>query len=108
MCILFNLAHPDWLLAKLTEELSPWFYATEYKNIPIQIQRVYNPLCGKAWRTRFLAPDSTWDDDGSVHKDLRVALELAQQYIDEVNFCELKQKIENFIEIKSEKNKHKN
>ena len=100
MCVLFNLAHPDWLLAKATEKLSPWFSATEYKNIPVQRQPVYNPICGMGWCVRVLHPSKGKSDLGTVHHDLKIAFDHASEYIDEVNFCELKEKIEKLIELK--------
>jgi hypothetical protein len=85
MCVLFNLAHPDWLFARLTERLSPWFSASQYKNIPIQIQRVYSSMFGSfAWCARVLHPERGWDSLGSVHDDLRIVFEHASEYIDEM------------------------
>ena len=84
MCLLFVMAHPEWGLAWITEKLSPWFSASQYKNIPIQIQRVYSPLFGCfAWCARIQHPELGWDNLGSVHDDLRMVFEYAAEYIDE-------------------------
>ena len=83
MCVLFNLVHPDWFFAKITETFSPWLGASSYKNIPIQIQRVYSPMYGSfAWCARVLHPTKGWNSLGSVHDDLKLALEHAEMYID--------------------------
>ena len=84
-CLRFVMAHPEWGLAWITERLSPWFDASQYKNIPIQIQRVYSPLFGSfAWCARVQHPDLGWDNLGSVHDDLKIVFEHAAIYIDEM------------------------
>ena len=85
MCILFNLAKPELLIARMSEELSPWFRATEYKNVQIYIKRVYSPMYGfGAWCAAVLLNDGEYDDLGSVYKDLQIALSDAREYIDEI------------------------
>ena len=71
MCVLFNLAHPDLLLAKITEKLSPWLgYRANIEIFALQIQRVYGPLYGSwAWSARVLHPDLGWYNLGSVHDE---------------------------------------
>ena len=84
-CLKFIIAHPEWGLAWITERLSPWSYASQYKNIPIQIQRVYSPLFGSfAWCARVQHSELGWDNLGSVHDDLKIVFEHAQEYIDEM------------------------
>lgn len=97
MCVLFNLAHPDWLFARLTEKLSPWFNASEYKSVPIQIQRVYHPLCGFSWCARVLHPEKGWDSLGSVHNDLKIIFEHAEEYIDEIKDDLIMEKLERIV-----------
>jgi hypothetical protein len=84
-CLRFVMAHPDWGLAWITERLSPWLSASQYKNIPIQIQRVYSPMFGSlAWCARVLHPDGDWYNLGSVHYDLKIVFEYAFEYIDQM------------------------
>ena len=79
------MAHPEWGLAWITERLSPWLSASQYKNIPIQIQRVYSPLFRSfAWCARVQHPDFGWHNLGSVHNDLKIVFEYAEEYIDEI------------------------
>ena len=83
MWLLFVMMKPSWGVAWITEKLSPWFSASQYKNIPIQIQHVYSPMYGSfAWCARVLHPTKGWDSLGSVHDDLKLALEHAEMYID--------------------------
>lgn len=72
MWLLFVMMKPSWGVAWITERLSPWFGASQYKNIPIQIQRVYSPLYEDwGWCARVLHPELGWDNLGSVYDDVR-------------------------------------
>ena len=105
MCVLFNLAHPDWFFAKTTETLSPWLGASSYKNIPIQIQRVYSLMSSDwAWCARVLHPTKGWDDLGSVHDDLKILFEHAEMYIDEFKHDLLIEKFEEIIRSRQNRN----
>ncbi|NJL52539.1 MAG: hypothetical protein HC930_10545 [Hydrococcus sp. SU_1_0] len=61
-CVFLNLARPELLLARITEQFSPWFKATEYKGKEIQVQRVYSFMYGRgAWAVRVRTKRHGWE-----------------------------------------------